>query len=256
MRQEAGGDGVRQRQAAHGRVAHHRHHVVAVTAQGPGVDVLHRDAGLFSQEVGEARRVQHAGHADDLLLGQARELLQGPDHGVERVGDADDEGVGGVLLDALADGLHDLEVDADQVVAAHARLARHAGGDDADVGACDVGVVVGALQGHVLTEDGRGLGDVEGFALRRAFGDVEQDDVAQRFARSHVGQGSADHSGADKGDLRASHRGLSSRCCVCETVLDVGRSRPAAEREQASGVAPFVGPCEGRLDPEGQDDRH
>lgn len=53
-----------------------------------------------------------------------------------------------------------------------------------------------------------------------AFGDVEQDDVAQRFARGHVGQGSADHSGADKGDLRASHSGLSSRCCVCETVLD------------------------------------
>ena len=56
----------------------------------------------------------------------------------------DDEGVGGVLLDAGADLLHDLEVDADQVVAAHAGLARHAGGDDADVGALDVGIGVGA----------------------------------------------------------------------------------------------------------------
>ena len=214
LAQEAGGDGVRQRQAANGRVAHHRHHVVAVTAQGPGVDVLHRDAGLLGQEIGEAGRVQNAGHADDLLLGQARELLQGPDHGVERVGDADDEGVGGVGLDALADGLHDLQVDADQVVAAHARLARHAGGDDADVGARDVGVVVGALQGHVLAEDGRGLGDVQGLALRRAFGDVEQDHVAQGFARGHVGQGSADHAGADKGDLRASHGCLRFIACA------------------------------------------
>jgi hypothetical protein len=110
-----------------------------------------------------------------------------------------------VGLDALADGLHDLQVDADQVVAAHARLARHAGGDDADVGARDVGVVVGALQGHVRAEDGRGLGDVQRLALRGAFGDVEQDHVAQGFARGHVGQGAADHAGADKGDLRASH---------------------------------------------------
>ena len=38
---------------------------------------------------------------------------------------------GRVLLDAGADLLHHLEVDAEQVVAAHAGLARHAGGDDA-----------------------------------------------------------------------------------------------------------------------------
>jgi hypothetical protein len=123
------------------------------------------DTPVFGQEVGEARRVQDAGHADDLFLGQARELLQGPDHGVERVGDADDEGVGGVGLDAFADGLHDLQVDAQQVVAAHARLARHAGGDDADVGAGDVGIVVDALQRDVLAEHGRGFGDVQGLAL-------------------------------------------------------------------------------------------
>ena len=33
--------------------------------------------------------------------------------------------------------LHHLEIDVEQIVAAHARLARHAGGDDADVGAFD-----------------------------------------------------------------------------------------------------------------------
>ena len=113
--------------------------------------------------------------------------------------------LGGVGLDAFADGLHDLQVDAQQVVAAHARLARHAGGDDADVGAGDVGVVVGALQGHVLAEHGRGFGDVERLTLRGAFGDIEQDHVAQLFASGDVGQGAADHAGADKGDLRASH---------------------------------------------------
>jgi hypothetical protein len=73
------------------------------------------------------------------LLAAGPKLLQRPDHRVERVGDADDEGVRGVLLDAGADGLHDLEVDAEQIVAAHARLARHAGGDDDHVGAGDGG---------------------------------------------------------------------------------------------------------------------
>ena len=90
-----------------------------------------------------------------LLLRQAGELLQRPDHGVERVGDADDEGVRRVLLDAGADLLHDLQVDAEKVVAAHARLARHAGGDDADVGALDAGVVVGAGERGVEAFDRR-----------------------------------------------------------------------------------------------------
>ena len=51
---------------------------------------------------------------------------------------------GALCLDALADRLHHLQVDAEQVVAAHARLAGDAGGDDDDVGAGDVGIVVRA----------------------------------------------------------------------------------------------------------------
>ena len=41
---------------------------------------------------------------------------------------------GECLTTLLGDRLHDLVVDLQQVVAAHARLARHAGGDDDDVG--------------------------------------------------------------------------------------------------------------------------
>ena len=82
-----------------------------------------------------------------LLRRQAGDLLQRPDHRVERVGDADDEGVGRMGLDAGADRLHHLQIDAEQVVAAHAGLARHAGGDDDDVGAGDrrVGARAGEL---------------------------------------------------------------------------------------------------------------
>ena len=75
------------------------------------------------------------------LAGKAGDFLHQTDHRIERVGDDDDEGVGRVLLDALADRVDDLGVDADQVVTAHAGLARHAGGHDHDVGAGDVLVV-------------------------------------------------------------------------------------------------------------------
>ena len=110
-----------------------------------------------------------------------------------------------IFLDAFADRLHHLEVDADQIVAAHARLAGDAGGDDADVGVGDLGIVGGAPERDVEAVDRPRLGDVERFALRHAFGDVEQDDVAKFPHRREVGERSADHSGADQRDFATSH---------------------------------------------------
>src|SRR5206468_5320848 len=99
-------------------------------------------------------------------------------HGVERVGDADDERARGMLLDPLAYRLHHLEVDAEQIVAAHPWLASDAGGDDAHIGARDVGVIAGALETGVEVIDRAGLRDVERLALRNALRNVEQDDIA------------------------------------------------------------------------------
>ena len=64
-----------------------------MAAEHEGGDVLDRDAELLGEEVAEAGAVEHAGHADDLVVRQAGEFAQRPDHRVERVGDADDEGV-------------------------------------------------------------------------------------------------------------------------------------------------------------------
>ena len=102
-----------------------------------GTDVFDRNTGGFGEEAGEASAIEHAGHADNSLRRQARELLKCPNHDVERIGDADDEGVRRVLSDGSANLFHDLEVDTEQIIAAHAGLARHASGDDADVGAID-----------------------------------------------------------------------------------------------------------------------
>ena len=95
-------DAVGQRHAADRGVAHHRHHVVAVAAEHHGAHVLDRDVGSSARKRAKRAEFEHAGHADHLVGRQAGGLLQRPHHGIERIGDADDEGVGRVLLDAGA----------------------------------------------------------------------------------------------------------------------------------------------------------
>src|SRR6516164_7816661 len=102
--------------AGDGRIAHQRHHAVAVAAEHEGGDIFDRDVEFVGEEIAEARRIEHAGHTDDHRLRQPAAFLQGPNHGIERIGDADDEGVGRVFFDARADLLHHLEVDAEEVV--------------------------------------------------------------------------------------------------------------------------------------------
>ena len=183
-----------------------------MAAEHEGGDVLDRDLEFLGQEIAEARAVEHAGHADDMGLGQAGEFLQRPHHGVERVGDADDEGFRRVFLEPGADLFHDLEVDAEQIVAAHAGLARHAGGDDADIGALDAGIVVDAGQPGVETVDRRRLRDIEPLALRNALGNIEQHHVAEVLEADQVGERAADHAGADEGYLVACHVRMFSLC--------------------------------------------
>ncbi len=160
-------------------IAHGGDHVVAMAAEHEGGDVFDRDVEFLREEMTESRGVEHARHADDAVGRKTGGLLQRPHHRVERIGDADDEGVGRMRLDAGADRVHHLQVDAEQVVAAHAGLARHAGGDDDHVGAGDVGVGTRPRQLRVEALDRPGFGEVERLALRNAVDDVEQHDVAE-----------------------------------------------------------------------------
>jgi hypothetical protein len=136
---------------------------------------------------------------------EARGLLQRPDHGVQRVGDADDEGVGGVFLDAGANLLHDLEIDRQKIVAAHAGLARHAGGDDADLGVIQRLVGIGTGKISVEAVDRRRLRDIKRFALWNALGDVEHDDITELLQANEVSQRSTDLTGANQSNLVARH---------------------------------------------------
>jgi hypothetical protein len=163
-----------------------RHHGVAVAAEHEGGDVFDRDIEFVGEEITEARGIQHARHAHHLLVRHVGGLLQRPHHRVERVGDADDERIGRVFLDAGADLLHHLEIDAQEIVAAHAGLARHAGGDDADLGVVERLIGIGAGEVRVEAVDRRGLRDIERLALRDAFGDVEHHDVAEFLQADEV----------------------------------------------------------------------
>ena len=204
-----------------------------MAAENEGGDVLDGDLEFFGEEEAEAGRVEHAGHADDHVLRQAGELLQRPDHRVERVGDADDEGVRRILLDAGADLFHDLEVDAEQVVAAHAGLAGNTGSDDADVGTFDRSVVAGTRQRGIEAFDRRGLGDIEALALRDTVGNVEEDDVAQLLQAGEMRQRATDHARTNKCDLLAGHE---SFLCSDQQVRNVAIAGPFGARAYASKV--------------------
>ena len=107
----------------------------------------------------------------------------------------------------LDDGLDDARVLRQQVVAAHARLAREPGGDDDHVGAGGVGVVVRADDPGVVADDRRRLGEVEALALGQALDDVDEDDVGEACLGDPLGGGGADVPGADDRDLVPRHFG-------------------------------------------------
>ena len=79
-----------------------------------------------------------------------------------------------------------------QIVAAHARLARQARRDHHHVGIRRGRVIVRARDADVVAFDGAHLEHVERLALRHAFDDVHQNHVAQFFIREVDGAARAD----------------------------------------------------------------
>jgi hypothetical protein len=110
-----------------------------------------------------------------------------------------------VRFEAGADCLHHLQIDAEQVVSAHAGLSRHPRGDDDDVGAGDGRVVARADELGVEALDRPRFGEIERLALRNAVDDIEEHDVAQLLQGGQVSQGAADLAGPDQSNFLARH---------------------------------------------------
>src|SRR6185437_14777254 len=162
-------------------VAGQGHHSIAVAAEDERGHVLHADFQFFGNEGAEARGVEHAGHADYALALELTDLERRLRHRVERIGDHDQDAVGRVR-DHFADHvLHDLVVSVEQIVAAHARLPRNAGGDDHDVRVGGIGVIVGAENVRVPLFDRHRFQEIEAFALGHAFDDVDENNVRELF---------------------------------------------------------------------------
>ena len=96
-------------------------------------DVFDRDVQGFSNEAAHARRIQHAGHADDALFRQTRMLQRDVTHGVEWIGDHDQDAVRRVFGHLARHAGDNLLVLPQQIIATHARLPRHARSDHDDV---------------------------------------------------------------------------------------------------------------------------
>ncbi len=172
-----------------------------MAAKDEGRDIFLRGFERFREEVAEARRIQHARHADDFFRVEAGFLLHHPHHRVERVGDDDDERVRAEFFQVLRHRRNDAGVGGDEVVAAHAGLARDPGGDDHHIRAFEVLVIIRAFDGSIDAFDRTGLRNVERFALRQAFDHVEQHHIAEFFVHCQMRQRAADIACADETDF-------------------------------------------------------
>ena len=161
--------------------------------------VLNRDIQFHRDERAHPRRVEHAGHPDHALSRKFGQTIERLRHGVERIGDRDDNALWTMLDDIWRDAIHDLEVVAHEVIAAHARLPRLSGRDDDDIGPGRGGPVVAADDAGIGPKDRTGLVHVERDACCLLVRDVDDDDVGQfllcdgtRHRRTNVA-GAADH---------------------------------------------------------------
>ena len=176
-----------------------------MAAKNKGGDIFDRHLEFFGKEVAETRRIQNARHTDDTRSRQAGCLLQDADHDIKRIGDTDNEGVGAVVADARANLLHDLGVDADQVVPAHPGLTGHASGHDDDIASGKRLITVRAFHDGIKAFNRARLRDIERLALGNAFSNVEECDVAKLLEAGQERQSAPDIAGTDEGNLVAGH---------------------------------------------------
>ena len=115
-------------------------------------------------------------------------------------------------------------------------LRAHAGRHDHHIGARDVGVSIGALEFGVIAFDrARPAAISSALALRQAFDDVEQNDVAEFLERDEMGQRAADLSAADERDFPAGHGAILS---VKNADVRSARDLTCASRTKSSPWPP------------------
>ena len=112
---------------------------------------------------------------------------------------------GAYCLDAFGNRCHDLGVNLDQVITAHARFTGQTGGHDNDIGTLDIFVAVGALQADIIAVNRSDFSDVEHLALGQSFDDVEQYNVTKFTQSAKLGKNTTNLTTTDERNLFTSH---------------------------------------------------
>ena len=172
-----------------------------MTAQHHCGYVIDRDVEFLRDKGAEAGGIQNASHADDAVFGEFGNHQCHMRHGIQRIGDHDDNRVGRNGDGLLSGGLDDFVVGEQKIVAAHTRFTGEAGRDDDDIRSGGGGVIVGAGDGNIKAFHGTGLQQVKAFPLGDTFGDVKKDDIAQFLFGGPEGTIGADVAGAYYGDF-------------------------------------------------------
>ena len=157
-----------------------------MAAQHQALDVLHRDIQGFGDERPVARRIQHARHADHAVLGESAHPEGRLHHGVERVRHHNQNRIRRVLRRLLDGGLHHLVIRLQQIVAAHAGLAREARRHHHHVGIGGVLVIVRPLDLDVVAFNRARFQQVQTLALRDALQNVDQHHIRQLLVHNAV----------------------------------------------------------------------
>merc|ERR1711998_508555 len=116
-----------------------------------------------------------------------------------------DERIRAVGLDAFTDLVHDLGVDADKIITAHARLARNPGGNDHDISTRKGGVIIGATGVSVEPFNRGGLRDIQRLALGNTVLNIKQDNVTQFLESRQQCKRAANIAGTHQRNLISSH---------------------------------------------------
>ena len=162
-----------------------------MSAEHEGSHVFHADLQFLGNEGAEAGGIEHAGHANHAIAGELADLVGDLRHGIERVGNHNQDAVGRVDDHVLDNFANDFGIGIEQVITAHSRLAGDSRGNHYDVRVSGVFVIVGAEHVRIALLDGHGFEQIQSLALRHAFYDIDQDNIGKFLGGDPMGGCSA-----------------------------------------------------------------
>ena len=117
---------------------------VAVFAVDMGMDILGADMEALCQRGLQTAGVQNGAGADDLILGNAGDLVEHIGQNINRIGNDDINGIGSIFGDILSNTLQNADIGLCQIQTSHTGFSGNSAGDHNDVGVCGILIITGA----------------------------------------------------------------------------------------------------------------